>query len=176
MDEVIPGRSLVLRIWRSDDRESLAAIRDRSLQEFADWLPGAMRDLADLPAFLDHVAWSYREASAFFYAIVENGQPVGQCSLHYRDPGEAEIGYWVRTDRTGRGLATEAVLAVSAAAFASGIGRLVIHCDAGNTRSAAVARKAGFAHVETRRVTPDRPPTRAQTGWEMTWVRPASCP
>jgi ribosomal-protein-alanine N-acetyltransferase len=126
VDKVIGAGWVTLRIWQPEDRGALAQIRDRSRREFGDWLPGAIRDLADIPAFLNHVAAAYRDGTAFFYAIVEHGEPVGQCSLHHRDEGMAELGYWIRTDRTGRGLAPAAVAAVTPAAFDSGVVKLVI--------------------------------------------------
>ena len=173
MDAVIAGDGLTLRIWRRSDYEALTVIIERSQPEFADWLPGVTHDLADLAAFFDHVETAYAAGTGFFYAIEEGGQAVGQCSLHHRDPGTAEIGYWVRTDCTGRGLATRAVTALAAAAFADGVGQLVIHCDEGNARSAAVARKAGFTHVKTVQLDPTLPRTRTQSGREMTWLRRA---
>ena len=81
----------------------------------------------------------------------------------------AEVGYWIRSDRTNEGLATRAVRALCAAAEEGGFKTLVIHCDAGNHRSAAVARKAGFSHLGTVDLDPGLPRTDAQTGREMTW-------
>ena len=83
----------------------------------------------------------------------------------------AQIGYWVRTDRAGRGFASRAVNSLAAAAFDDGLCELVIHCDEANIRSAKVAANAGFVHVETVQLDPVLPRTRAQSGREMTWVR-----
>jgi RimJ/RimL family protein N-acetyltransferase len=171
MERQLSGDGLTLRLWQAGDQEALLAIIDASREQFSAWLPNALTDLADLSVFLGHVASTHREQTAWFYAIEDGGEPVGQCSLHDRGGGEAEIGYWVRTDRTGRGLATRAVLAVAAAALAHGYDRLVIQCDEGNRRSASVARKAGFIHVGTVDLDPRLPRTSAQTGREMTWVR-----
>jgi RimJ/RimL family protein N-acetyltransferase len=56
-----------------------------------------------------------------------------------------EIGYWLHSDYTGRGLATEAVVALADFAFETlEAQRVEIRCDAGNERSAALARRAGF--------------------------------
>ena len=170
MDREIRTDGVSLRIWRSSDLSALAAILGASREAFEAWLPNAVRDLADLPVFLAHAESSYRDGSGFFYAIEEDGQPVGQCSINRHSDGIAEIGYWVRTDRTGQGLATRAVLAVTDAAFAEGFTGLVIHCDEGNFRSAAVAQRAGFVHLKTVDLDPTLPRTSAQTGREMTWV------
>lgn len=77
----------------------------------------------------------------------------------------------MRSDRTGAGIAPAAVRTVANAALSDDFDALVIHCDAGNDRSAAVASKAGFPHVGTFELDPSLPRTRAQTGSEMTWER-----
>jgi RimJ/RimL family protein N-acetyltransferase len=67
-----------------------------------------------------------------------------------------EIGYWVRTNLQGQGYITEAVNGITAFAFSVlNAQRIEIRCDARNTRSAAVAERAGFAlearlHHDTR--------------------------
>lgn len=173
VEHELRGHGVVLRWWRRGDEAAIRAIVDRSAEAFGAWLPHAVKELAEPTAFLDAVAASHARGSAFFYAIEEGGEPVGQCSLHPLGTGEAEIGYWVRTDRTGRGLATAAVGCVTDAALADGYRSLVIHCDEGNLRSAAVARKAGYTHLHTVDLDPALPRTAVQTGREMTWLRRA---
>ena len=72
---------------------------------------------------------------------------VGGAGLHPRaGPESIEIGYWVRSDRTGRGYATAAAGALTQAAFAhlDGIDRVEIRMDRANRASAAVPPKLGF--------------------------------
>src|SRR4051812_12999357 len=145
------------------DRPSLADIVERSRRAFGDWLPGVSADLADVDTFLEHVQRTAEAGTDWFYAIEDGGHPVGQCSLHDRGDGVAEIAYWVRSDRTGRGLATRAVTAVVGAALDAGFREVVLHCDEANHRSVAVARKAGFMHVRTVDFPADRPRTSAQS-------------
>jgi RimJ/RimL family protein N-acetyltransferase len=171
VEAAVGGNGIRLRIWRPEDRGALAEVLRRSREAFAGWLPGVTGDLADLDAFLEHVEQAFQDGTGWYYAIEDRGEPVGQCSLHDRGGGSAEIGYWVRTDRTGRGLATGAVVALAGAAFDDGFSELVLHCDEANARSAAVARKAGFTHVGTADVPADRPRTPVQSGREMRWVR-----
>ncbi len=57
-----------------------------------------------------------------------------------------ELGYWLRASAQGQGYMTEAVIAISEAAFAAwGLRRLSIHCEATNDASIRVAERAGFA-------------------------------
>ncbi len=96
---------------------------------------------------------------------------LGGVGLYRRvGPGALEIGYWVRSDRTGRGIATEAARALTGAAFATaGVDRVEVHCDPRNAASAAVPGKLGYRHRETREGdarTPDGEP-RATMIWEL---------
>jgi len=80
-------------------------------------------------------------------------QALGGTGLHTRPgPDAREIGYWVRADRIGRGIATETAGALTRVAFeADKLDRVEIHCDADNVRSASVPRKLGFTHEATLR-------------------------
>lgn len=72
---------------------------------------------------------------------------IGASGMHRIDWNvpKFEIGYWVRSSYAGQGYITEAVNAISDFAFnALGARRLEIRCDVNNTRSAAVARRAGY--------------------------------
>jgi ribosomal-protein-serine acetyltransferase len=163
---------VVLRLWTTGDEATIDQIVTSSRTEFDSWLPGMMVDLADLEAFIDYVGRSAAEGTGWYYGVETDGVVVGQCSINARDDGTAEIGYWIRSDRTNEGIATQAVRALCAAAAGHGFKTLVIHCDEGNRRSAAVARNAGFTHVETVDLDPSLPRTSAQTGREMTWRLP----
>jgi RimJ/RimL family protein N-acetyltransferase len=56
-----------------------------------------------------------------------------------------EIGYWARTPYAGNSYITEAVIGLRDFAFETmGARHLQIVCNAANTRSAAVARRARF--------------------------------
>jgi len=68
----------------------------------------------------------------------------------YVDADRAEIGYWLRSDMTGRGFVSEAVRAVlDVASSLSKVARVEIRCDARNLPSAAVPRRLGFALEST---------------------------
>ncbi len=98
------------------------------------------------------------------------GIAVGQCSIEAKDDDAAEIGYWIRSDRANQGIATKAIRALLAAAVDHGFVMFSIHCDEGNVRSAAVAKKLGFTHVRTVDLDPTLPGTNVQTRREMTWT------
>ena len=57
----------------------------------------------------------------------------------------ATVSYWLGKNFCGRGLATEALLLVAGESFAMGLNRLELTAAVNNPKSAAVARRAGFA-------------------------------
>jgi RimJ/RimL family protein N-acetyltransferase len=95
----------------------------------------------NLTLFDDDQQWSY------WMREIDGGALVGSAGVHPRGRvGELEIGYWVRSDRTGRGYASEAAAMLTSAAFDSplGIDVVRISMDRANHASAAVPRRLGF--------------------------------
>lgn len=86
----------------------------------------------------------------FTMVLRESGEAVGDCGLEHMELGgipEVELGYDVRRDLWGRGLATEAAAAVVRFALDElGIHRLVSLIRASNAASARVAEKIGMRH------------------------------
>ncbi|MFG0305452.1 MAG: GNAT family N-acetyltransferase [Phycisphaerales bacterium JB040] len=82
----------------------------------------------------------------------ESGSHVGGVGFHSidTDTGQGEIGYWLRTDRCGRGLATEAVGRVVSWLLAPqrerglGLARVVARCSHENTPSSRVCQRLGL--------------------------------
>lgn len=149
----IPLPHALLRAWRSADAESLARnaddrevwrnMRDRfphpyRLQDAKEWLAFA----ATLPAGTN-------------FAIDVDGRAVGGISFEpladvFRVG--AEIGYWLGRPHWGRGIATEAVKAITAQAFAHfDFLRLQASVFSWNPASARVLEKAGYTLEATNR-------------------------
>jgi RimJ/RimL family protein N-acetyltransferase len=82
-----------------------------------------------------------RDAPAF--AIVENGEPVGRIwfAPHLRP---FEVGYFLRPDAWGRGLATRSLALVCDWMAEQGETTIVLHTHPDNARSQRVAERAGF--------------------------------
>jgi RimJ/RimL family protein N-acetyltransferase len=171
LPRTIEGDGVVLRLWREGDQPTLREILEVSKEEFGGWLPGVMSDLGDLDVFVTEVAARGEAGEGWNYAVEVDGEAVGQVSINPLADGSDEIGYWIRSDRAGAGITPRAVRALADAAFAAGRARLIIHCDEGNIRSAAVARTSGFTHIGTVELDPSLPGTPVQTGREMTWER-----
>ena len=129
----------------------------------------AQRWQATRVAVDDDAGWSY--------LIFEQpaGVIVGSVALHRRtDLSRAEIGYWVRSDRTGRGYATSAAGLVFDAAFChlADVDRVEIRMDEANLASAAVPDKLGFV-LDRREDRPIATPGHAGRGlvWAITRER-----
>jgi RimJ/RimL family protein N-acetyltransferase len=144
---------LILRPPRpGDGAVANEAIRE-SHAELKRWMPWAN----PLPAPEDTeeayrrmaAQWITRESLPLIIFRKSDGLFVGGTGLMCRDWDVPyfEIGYWMRTSLTGHGYMTEAVLAQTRFAFdVLGAQRVEIRMNALNTRSAAVAERAGYKY------------------------------
>jgi RimJ/RimL family protein N-acetyltransferase len=148
---VLPAGAIELRRCRVDCLQALLAAIAASLAELGQWMPWAqtMPTAEDELAVLVGAASSFDGGSEWRYLLFEldSGDLVGGAGLHPRvGPQGIEIGYWVRSDRTGRGYATAAAQALTDTAFTHlpEIQRVEIHMDSASAASAAVPRKLGY--------------------------------
>ena len=146
-----------IRPYRVDDASAVVQAVQESLPDLQPWMPWchpaySIRDsrswlCAQLPAF--------ELKTAFEFAIVaDEGYYLGGCGLNQLDTinRRANLGYWVRSSVTRRGVATAAVRALRDWAFAStDLIRLEILVAVENTASLRVAEKAGATREGTMR-------------------------
>jgi ribosomal-protein-serine acetyltransferase len=102
---------------------------------------------------------------------IPSGELVGEAGGESREDGAVvEIGYWVRTDRTGRGYATAAAAALTSMAFdaSADVARIEIRMDQGNARSRRVAERLGFVLIGDERF--DEARLAGQTGRGWIWA------
>ncbi|GIL30460.1 GNAT family N-acetyltransferase [Actinocatenispora comari] len=147
--ETLTAPGLLLRRWRSGDVRAMVRAVQASMPELSRWMPWAVEGYGatEARAFLDEGRQQWDEGRAFNYAIVQGGRDVvGGISLMARvGPGALEIGYWVDSRHTGRGVARRAAAALAAAGLAvPGIDLIEIHHEPANGASAAVPRSLGF--------------------------------
>lgn len=169
-EEIAVGaHGLVLRRWRTADVAGLLVAIERSLPDLRRFMPWAMEapTRESVTAFVERVVAGPALGFGLFDA---GGELVGAFGLHdRRGPGILEIGYWVRSDRTGRGYATAAAGALTKVAFDRFplIGRIEIRCDPANLASAAIPPKLGYRldRIEAVEVEAE-----AQTGKQQVWV------
>ena len=141
---------LLLRVPRAGDGELVYASVRESIEELKRWMPWA----TDAYAATDAEEWCRRCAAQFglreqiaFLLFDRQGVHLGNLSAFKLvwDVPKCEIGYWVRTSRTGQGYCGEAVRAVTRL-FVDEMkfSRIEIRTDDRNERSARVAERAGF--------------------------------
>ena len=158
-DEISSAR-LLLRPWRAEDAADLHPILATNWEHLGPWIPARVAEPAPIPILAQRLAGFAADFAAnreWRYALVtrDEGRVLGEVGLFPRsatgrapfgDSDRAELGYWLRSDETGRGFITEAARAVLAiAANIPRFSHVEIRCDARNTRSAAVPRRLGFA-------------------------------
>ena len=172
-ERIDAGDGVEVRRSLPEDAEAVAAAVGENLEHLAPWLPWANHEAATteaqrarLEANLD--LWS--AGTDYGYAVWHDGRLAGFMGLHRRlGPGRIELGYWLRSDSTGRGVATAAAGALTDAALAlPDVEQIEIHCDEANDRSAAVPRRLGYRldRIEDAEITAP-----AETGRKMIWVK-----
>lgn len=155
---------LLLRPWRADDAEALAPVLEANVAHLSPWIPRRVWEAAPVHVLAERLAGFAHEFTAtreWRYAMFarEDGMVLGEVALFpraaagrvpYADADHGEIGYWLRADATGRGLAREAVQAmVQLAESLPSMGHVEIRCDARNAASAAIPQRLGFTLSST---------------------------
>ena len=141
--------SVALRRYTPDDAAVVVEAVHESLPELQPWMPWAHAaySLEHSRAWLDVQVQAFDAKAAFEFAIVsDKGEYLGGCGLNALDTmnNRANLGYWVRSSATRRGVATAAVLAIRDWAFAhTDLIRLEILVAERNAASQRVAEKAG---------------------------------
>ena len=157
-----PGslRTERLRLRLPNDEE--ARLEHEMIQESLDHLWPWFGFRANPPTLAERMELAARqraqalEGTAGTYLVHAGDRPVGKAWLEV-DGSIARLGWWLRMSALGHGYATEAVRALSALAFESGITRLEAHTDPDNAPSRALAERAGFVLEEIRDDAYDRP-------------------
>lgn len=141
--------SFGIRAYEADDAEPLWEAVRESVAEVGRWLPWchAQYSMAEAVEWIGSRAPLAAEGREYGFAIVgSDGRLLGGCGVNQinRIHRFGNLGYWVRTSATGRGVATGAVRQLAAFAFGTtDLVRLEIVCAVGNERSQRVAARAG---------------------------------
>lgn len=138
-----------IRRYEPSDAATLHAAVVDSLEHLAPWMPWAHPGYAieESRAWLTERARLWDEGREFEFAIVDDdGRYLGGCGINRVDVDArtANLGYWVRRDAEGRGVATAAARQAIAFAFSkTALTRLTVICSAENRRSQRVALRSG---------------------------------
>lgn len=150
--ERLETERLVLTIPEEQHAPRVQEAIEASFPELQRWLTFARKlpSLAETKIGIleDRLAFQKAEVLRYHLFAKENGAFIGAVRLHEIewDIPKLEIGYWIDSRRSGSGFILEAVNAVTTLAFHDFYcQRVEIRCDAANSRSRAVAERAGFA-------------------------------
>ena len=139
---------LVLRAITEADSSALFEIfSDSDVMRYWSRPPMTSREQARALAIEIQAHWLTRTLFQWGIAERAGGALVGTCTLYRWDRAHAraEIGYALRKDRWGRGLASEAVAAVLDFAFGRmGLHRVGADTDPRNVASARLLERLGF--------------------------------
>jgi len=138
-----------IRPYQLSDASALFEAARESVAEVQPWLPWchAGYTLADAQTWIQSQVEKFAKRTEFSF-LIENecSRFFGGCGLNHINELHrmANLGYWVRTSATGRGVAPQAMRLVAEWALANTqLQRLEIVVAVGNTRSQRVAEKAG---------------------------------
>jgi ribosomal-protein-serine acetyltransferase len=141
---------ILLRPYKKQDTQGLYQAVRSSLKEVGAWLPFAHENysLYETQYWIKKNPAEWKKGTAYNFAIcdMETGGIIGGCGIN--EVGEinkrANLGYWIRTDRTGQGVAVTAAKLLAGWGFkALGLKRIEILVAVENTRSLRVAEKVG---------------------------------
>jgi ribosomal-protein-serine acetyltransferase len=140
---------ILLRPYRKDDVETQYRATLMSLKELMDWMPWAHTgyDISETKIWLKKCAEDWKNGTAYNFIIcdIASAEVIGGCGLQLNKIDNwANLGYWVRSDRTGQGIAVAATKLLAKWGFdVLKMNRLEIHVAVDNQRSLRVAEKSG---------------------------------
>jgi RimJ/RimL family protein N-acetyltransferase len=133
----------------SDARPMYEAIRE-SIAEISPWLAFAHEDysLSETRDFLGKRPEGWKKDTEYVFGILDSrdGSYIGTCGFSRIDTENrrANLGYWVRTSRTGQGVASAATLLLAKWGFmVAKLCRIEILAATDNKASQRVAEKTG---------------------------------
>ena len=162
-----------MRRWRGGDAADLHELLLANVEHLRPWMAFVDAEplsIEDRRAKISEWNARWDTGEDFPYAIVDvaTGELLGACGLHRRiGPNGLDLGYWVRGDRSRRGIATDAAQALIQAAFSvDAISHVEIHHDAANAASQRIPEKLGFVRVGEK---PDTAAAPSEIGIDVTW-------
>ncbi len=149
MNVALRHHDLELRAYTPSDASELLHAARESTTEVHPWLPWCHPGytLAEAEAFITRARANWQEGAEYHFAVLDpTGRLLGGCGLNHLNAVHrfANLGYWLRTSATGRGIAPRAAALVAGFAFAElALARIEIVIDPDNTRSLRDAQRLG---------------------------------
>lgn len=142
-----------IRPFRRRDITTLHEAIEASVGDLQQWLPWASAyDRSVAQRFIRDSASAWAEGRAFDFAVRSSEEPnrhIGNVSVWWtsRQNGIGEVGYWIRSDMTGKGVGTEVTARAVQIAFEEmDCHKLVLRIAVGNVASERIAQRLGFTY------------------------------
>lgn len=141
--------SVYLRPYQLEDAPEMTVAALESVADVSPWMPWCHPGYAESDAltWIQMTLDGHRAGSMYDFAIVDDARRyLGGCGINQINHamGVANLGYWVRSSATGRGIAPAAVRQLIPWAFSNtSLQRLEIVAAIDNIRSQRVAEKVG---------------------------------
>ena len=137
-----------IRPYRIEDANLVFEAIEESKDDISPWMPWCHSEysIEDSKSYLEISVAGFEKGEIFDFAVMKDGRLVGACGLNQVNSieGVANMGYWLRSSETGKGIMAKAAKEVIAWAFENtGLNRIEIVAAIGNERSQRVAEKIG---------------------------------
>ena len=150
---VLSDGQITIRPYRAQDIERHHAAVCASVDDVAPWLDwcheGYTRAESQMWIASRPEAWAQQTAYSFAVVDALDGAFLGGCGLNQVNPahGLANMGYWVRSDRTKQGIATRAARLIARFGFETlALHRIEILMQPNNRGSRRVAERLGAVY------------------------------
>ena len=141
---------IILRPYVENDVDSLFEAARESIPQMTPWMPWCHRDysIQESRDWISSCTEKWKQDGEYNFAITnaETGRYLGGCGLNgiHSEPDIANLGYWVRTSATRKGVATATTLLLADFGINElKLKRIEIVVDVDNIASQRVAEKSG---------------------------------
>ncbi|MBI4637161.1 MAG: GNAT family N-acetyltransferase [Candidatus Rokubacteria bacterium] len=147
--EIQAGGRILIRRYQPEDAPRVFEAASESIEQIFPWMPWChpAYSLDESRAWIQHCEAAWATGAEYNFAVVDHATRfLGGCGLNQLRPEHrvANLGYWIRTSATGKGVATAAVRGLTEFAFReTNLVRLEIVVALGNLASHRVAEKVG---------------------------------
>lgn len=149
MDPISLGPNQLLRPLAPADATAVHQLIAANREHLDQWLrwSSTIRTLADVNGLIEQFQDKLARRDGFHLGLWVEGKLSGGCVCWYihRQNRNAEIGYWLGAQYTGRGLATRSARAVLSHLFGQeGLHRVEMQCAVENHASRSIPERLGF--------------------------------
>jgi len=147
----VKNRDRIMELLAPQHAPEMFALIDRNRKHLRSWLPwvDGVRAVEDTEAFIELTAEQNNSGRGAHFGVFHNETLAGVAGFHPIDWANrsGEIGYWLGTEFTGRGLIAFSAAALLEKGFREyDLNRIEIRCAAENIRSIAVAKRLGMVY------------------------------